>query len=228
MSSGSLIFPVGYVPLDDNGSPVAAGKLNFYRTGTTTPQNTYSDSTLTTPNANPVVLDSAGRATTAIYGDSASGYDYRVQLTTSADVQIFQFDDVKVDGANSATIAEGSFTGAITGCTAAVSPAVTYDIVQNSQGTGKVCTLLCAVGATGTSNTTAMTMTGLPSACQPSTAIRVQTTVRDNGSDYNGEVLISAAGSTITFTIDQPYNPSGFTNSGTKGIPGGWSVTYPL
>ena len=47
-----------------NAGDVAAGHLLFsYQAGTTTKQNTYTDSALATPNANPIVLDSAGRAT---------------------------------------------------------------------------------------------------------------------------------------------------------------------
>jgi hypothetical protein len=119
MSTGSLLFPLGYMPLDDNGNPVPSGKLTFSRTGTATAQDTYSDSTLDTPNANPVVLDSAGRVAGKIYGNPASGFDYRVLFSTSADVQIWSHDDVVVDGADTATLAEGSFTGTLTGMSSA-------------------------------------------------------------------------------------------------------------
>lgn len=47
---------------DNLGAPLNGGTLTFYTAGTTTPQNTYADSGLTTPNANPLTLDSAGRA----------------------------------------------------------------------------------------------------------------------------------------------------------------------
>lgn len=47
---------------DATGLPYAGGSLTFYASGTTTPLATYSDSALTIPNTNPVVLDSAGRA----------------------------------------------------------------------------------------------------------------------------------------------------------------------
>lgn len=48
---------------DNNGDPAAGYKLFCYEAGTTTKQDTFSDAGLTTPNANPIVLDSAGRAT---------------------------------------------------------------------------------------------------------------------------------------------------------------------
>jgi hypothetical protein len=47
----------------------ADGTLQFYDQGTTTPKATYSDEELTTPNANPVELDAAGRAETEIWLD---------------------------------------------------------------------------------------------------------------------------------------------------------------
>ena len=45
---------------DNNGLPLAFGQLFSYAAGTTTPQPTYVDSTLTTPNPNPVLLNFRG------------------------------------------------------------------------------------------------------------------------------------------------------------------------
>lgn len=45
---------------DANGNPLTGGKVCFFAAGTTTPQATYSESTGTTLNANPVILNSAG------------------------------------------------------------------------------------------------------------------------------------------------------------------------
>lgn len=49
--------------VDANGSPLAAGKVFFYIPNTSTPKTTWQDNGLTSANTNPVVLDSAGRAT---------------------------------------------------------------------------------------------------------------------------------------------------------------------
>jgi len=46
---------------DDSGDPLSGGSITFYETGTTTEATTYSDEAETTANANPVVLDAAGR-----------------------------------------------------------------------------------------------------------------------------------------------------------------------
>lgn len=51
-----------FFAVDTNGVPYSGGFLYAFASGTVTPQDTYSDS-IGTPNANPVVLDSAGRAT---------------------------------------------------------------------------------------------------------------------------------------------------------------------
>ena len=47
---------------DANGNPLASGRLFFYAAGTSTKQNTYTTSAGSVANANPVVLDAAGRA----------------------------------------------------------------------------------------------------------------------------------------------------------------------
>lgn len=66
-------------------------KLNAYVAGTTTRQNTYSDSTLATANANPVVAAASGLLGD-VYLDPALTYKFVV--TTSADVEIFTVDNV--------------------------------------------------------------------------------------------------------------------------------------
>lgn len=61
---------------DSNGDPLAGGKLYTYAAGTSTPLATYSDSTGSAANANPVILDSDGRADVWI---SASLYKFVVK-----------------------------------------------------------------------------------------------------------------------------------------------------
>lgn len=52
-----------HVFLTNDGDPAVGYKLFAYAAGTTTKINTYSNATLTSANTNPIVLDSAGRAT---------------------------------------------------------------------------------------------------------------------------------------------------------------------
>lgn len=96
--SGSLFVLPDFTPLD-GGAIVPGGKLTFSRTGTSTPQNTYSDSALTVANSNPVIADDDG-VFSMIYLDNTTGYDYRVTYSTSADVQIWQRDDIKASNSS--------------------------------------------------------------------------------------------------------------------------------
>ena len=69
--------------LDANGHPYAAGTLETYLPGTTTPKATYVDPGLTALNTNPVVLDAAGRC--ILYGDG----DFRLILRDAAGNEIW-------------------------------------------------------------------------------------------------------------------------------------------
>lgn len=73
---------------DDDGQPLAGGKLYTYEAGTTTPKATYTAEDGLTPNANPVVLDASGRATLFLSGS------YKFRLTTYADVLVEETDNV--------------------------------------------------------------------------------------------------------------------------------------
>jgi len=69
-------------------APLAGGKLWSYNPGTETLKNTYSDSGLTTPNTNPVILDSYGEASVYLSGST------KLILKTSADVSVWTMDNV--------------------------------------------------------------------------------------------------------------------------------------
>src|SRR6266705_2236564 len=77
--------------LDANGAPYAGGLLYTYAAGTSTPLVTYADNA-GTPNANPVVLDSAGRATVYL-GASA----YKVILKDSGGATVYTQDNILED-----------------------------------------------------------------------------------------------------------------------------------
>lgn len=48
---------------DQNGNPLAGGKVSYWIPGTQTPVLTYQDDAATIPNANPIILDAAGSCT---------------------------------------------------------------------------------------------------------------------------------------------------------------------
>lgn len=87
--SSSLSPYVFLQELDNDGEPLAAGKIYTYEAGTTTPKTTYTDSTGAVANANPVVLDSAGRAQIWL-GDGG----YKFVLKASDDTTIKTVDNV--------------------------------------------------------------------------------------------------------------------------------------
>ena len=98
----SAYRPLGTFPqyfLAD-GTVNNGGLINFYETDLTTRKDTYSDDGLTTPNANPVVLDSAGRPTSDIWGSLA----YGVVITDSLGANPRTFNNIQPDVGAGATI----------------------------------------------------------------------------------------------------------------------------
>lgn len=79
--------------LDNNGNPLAGGKLYTYLTGTTTPATTYQDAAGSTPNANPVILNSRGEAIVFL----TVGQQYTFLLTDPSGGTIWTQDNI--DGA---------------------------------------------------------------------------------------------------------------------------------
>lgn len=77
--------------VDSNNLPLASGKVYFYKTGTTTPQATYSDPALGSANTNPVILDARGEAWVFVPNDAV----YTVKVTTSADALVWTKDDIR-------------------------------------------------------------------------------------------------------------------------------------
>lgn len=111
--------------LDAAGAPLAGGKLYTYIAGTTTPQATYTDSTGSTPNSNPVVLDSRGEANVWL-GEAT----YKFKLTDANDVEIWTVDYISAP----TTSVSAVLTGNVTISSASTGPAL--KITQT--GTGNV------------------------------------------------------------------------------------------
>lgn len=121
----------------------------------------------------------------------------------------------------------GSFTGTFTGLTTGVTATFNYRV------SGNIAYVWCACfTAFGTSNTSAMTITGIPSAIQPGHSHFVPAYVFDNGVRVLATLTTGVAG-TWTFNTLTPsgsfVNDAGaFTTSGGKGVPDGFLVQYPL
>lgn len=83
---------------DNNGDPLSGGKLYTYSAGTTTPKATYTAADGLTANANPVILDSSGRATIFLNGS------YKFTLKTSADVLVEETDNITSFSVQTSTV----------------------------------------------------------------------------------------------------------------------------
>jgi len=124
--------------------------------------------------------------------------------------------------------ASGTFTGTLTGMASATTGTVHYRI------SGELAFLWIQSNITGTSNSTALTMTGLPAALQPAAtrAGRPCGRIVDNGSTFVGGA--SVTNDTITFSLlrssgsNYVLSTSVFTNSGTKGLEEGWGISYSI
>jgi len=78
--------------LDDNGAPLSGGKLYTYAAGTTTPAATYTTTTGSAANTNPIILDAAGRTPNEIW--LPVGNLYKFVLKSSTDVLIGTYDGI--------------------------------------------------------------------------------------------------------------------------------------
>jgi microcystin-dependent protein len=90
MSGSRYTTPYAYVS-DGNGDPIVGAQLSFYETGTSTPQNTYSDVNLTIPNPNPVPSGTDGLFPSIFLLAAPS---YKVVLADENDVLIWTADPV--------------------------------------------------------------------------------------------------------------------------------------
>lgn len=79
--AGTYIPAVPSQYLDNNGDPADSFQLFTYESGGTTKLATYSDQALSSANANPIVLDSAGRATIFLIENDS----YKFVLAPAAD-----------------------------------------------------------------------------------------------------------------------------------------------
>jgi hypothetical protein len=94
----SFIGGAGWQFFTNDGTPLAGGKIYTYAAGTTTPQSTYTSRSGLTLNANPIILDSAGRTPEQIWATQSLLYKYVV--ATADDVVIRTWDNISGNGAD--------------------------------------------------------------------------------------------------------------------------------
>lgn len=125
----SYFAGAGWQFFDNSGVPLTGGLLYTYLAGTTTPATTYTSNLGSTPNTNPIVMDSAGRCPSEVWLNS--GTNYKFVLKTSTEVLIGTWDNVPgitsvADLSNTTNIDQGdalvgfrqaSYAGLLSGAT---------------------------------------------------------------------------------------------------------------
>lgn len=137
----SPVAGAGWQFFDNSGAVLTGGLLYTYTAGTTTPLTTYQDSAGATPNANPIVLDSAGRVSAEVWLTTSSVY--KMVLKTSTGTTLWTMDNLR--GINDVvSVAWAAVTGrpttlagyGITDSITAVTAAATYLPIASPSSTG--------------------------------------------------------------------------------------------
>ena len=128
----SPVFGVAGQVFDDNGNPLAGGKIYTYLAGTTTPAATYTTSLGSIAHTNPIVLDGAGRVPSGEIWLS-DGIVYKFVIEDANNVLIGTYDNIT--GINSNFVAftnEQEIQTATAGQTVFNLTTVTYQPGTNS------------------------------------------------------------------------------------------------
>lgn len=78
---------------NSSGVPYSGAKVNVYAAGTVTPLSLFSDETLSTPAANPIVCDSSGQHAMTYF----SSANYKTSVTDSANVPLTNWSKDHID-----------------------------------------------------------------------------------------------------------------------------------
>ena len=107
----SPIFGAGAQLFNNQGIVLAGGKIWTYQAGTTTPLGTWTDSTQVVVNANPIILDSAGRPPNEIWLQAGSQYKFILMDSNNNILGTWDFVSGVNDISTSITVSEWSATG---------------------------------------------------------------------------------------------------------------------
>lgn len=215
----------------------SADVLIYQVDGVPSNQNIQQAIRLVSTNPNLFLYDTDGSADLRKYRIRAAGNAFQVQLSNDAEsvfTTILEYvgSILYSGGTEVAVTSAGTFTGTLsTGFAVAPTGTVSYRKINN------VVTLWINSGIGGTSNGTGLQMTGLPAALIPAHGKVVPTAALEDNNNFQvcGECTITAGG-VLIFRISRTdiianfvvNGASSFTNSGTKGLASGWTITYGI
>lgn len=213
-----LMTPPEMQFFDNDGEPLSGGFVYTYVAGTTTPKATFTDSTGNTQNANPVELDSSGRASIWIEGS------YKFVVTDSNNAEISTTDNVTAFSAQIETN-EGffqSFSG---------DGSTTAFVLSDNLGTDEKALMVfinkglqqCATNGNFTTDTGWTKGSGWTIGAGVATATgAISTAIEQNA----GVTLIHGQSYTVTMTITRSAGSLTASVGGTAGTARSSSGTY--
>jgi hypothetical protein len=216
-------YGIGQQFFDDNGLPLAGGLIYTYQAGSSTPLVTYTTNGGTIANANPIVLDAAGRVPQEIW--LLTGFSYKFVLQNADAVLIQTLDNIYPILQNAPASAPAVPTGAIllwSGSTGSI-PA-TWFLCDGTNGTPDLRnSFIVGAGSTYAVNATGGTADAIVVTHTHATTVSTQTltgsveniseTFATNGTASG--VFTKGAGSGITFINNDPGDAGSFTFDGT-------------
>lgn len=203
--------------LDNNGDPLSGGKIHTYVAGTSTPLATYTDESEATPNTNPVILDSAGRASIWV-----SDARYKLVVADADDVVIDTIDDVTatIDAAADAEDAATEAAASALAAAASASTATTQAGIATTQAT--TATTQAGIATTQASNASTSASTATTQASNASSSASAASTSASNAATSATNAnnsAIAAAASAASVLANPMTTPGDMIYGGSSGTP---------
>ena len=176
---------------DNNGLPLAGGKIYTYAAGSTTPQAAYTDSSGNTALPNPIILDGSGRASIWLLN-----IGYKMVVKDSNDVTLYTIDNVNPFAIGAGTIVTSMLAdGAVTTSKLADGAATTAKIADGAITAAKLAAGVgflpdLAVGPTQVYTTIGAAV----SAAMPGQSIYIQTGTYTENVTINKQLNIVGSG----------------------------------
>jgi hypothetical protein len=218
-------YGIGQQFFDDNGVPLAGGLIYTYQAGSSTPLVTYTTNGGTIANANPIVLDAAGRVPNEIW--LLTGYSYKFVLQNADAVLIQTLDNIYPILQNAPASAPAVPTGGIilwSGSTGSI-PATWY-LCDGTNGTPDLRnSFIVGAGSTYAVNATGGTADAIVvSHTHTATSTSVVTDPTHNHSSQ-GNGAPNGGGAGVAYVSSAGNQPGYATTSSSTGITVATSTT---